>query len=239
MLNHLRSAGEIMSRSVTQWLPAVGILGVALLCPGTGVGAEPQLAPATAPTNGADARDTEGGKHAVERARKALQDRKRWVDGLTVESVTAQQWSDSSLACGRPGTKYLQVITSGYSVIFTGKDTHREVHVAGEKAVLCDDTIAMRPRVPRVQVPLQNLDPMITAARADLASRIGAKPEAITLINWAPLRLPARVLRCEVAEDRSSPAVPGYKIVLGYQGRAFPYQSDLGTVVACPPIERE
>jgi hypothetical protein len=81
---------------------------------------------------------------------------------------------------------------------------------------------------------------MITAARTDLATKIGAKPGAIRLINWVAVRLPASVLHCEVTSaDPSEPAVSGYRILLGYQGRAYPYLSDMQSAVACPPIESE
>lgn len=38
-------------------------------------------------------------------------------DQVTVVSVTAQEWRDSSLGCPKPGTAYLDVITPGYQII--------------------------------------------------------------------------------------------------------------------------
>ena len=182
---------------------------------------------------------TQAEQNAIDHARRALEQRREWIEGLTVESVTASQWPNSSLGCPRPGVNYLQALTSGYTVTFTGNDSRREVHVAGDHAVVCGDTLAIRPRLAetRLKMPGGNLSSMVTAARADLAPRIGAKPEEITLMEWAPLRLPPRVLRCEVADDPDASAVPGYRVVLGYRGRTFPYQSDRKSVVACPAIE--
>jgi len=185
---------------------------------------------------------TDSQRQAVERARKALEERDQWIDGLAVESVTEQQFSDSSLGCRRPGVSYMQVVSSGYAVKFVAKDARREVHVAGDHATVCTEfrvggTPHTLERPP--QVPLRKLDEMTEAARKDLAARIGAAPASVTMVTWEPLRLPVRVLRCEVPKDPSAPAVPGYKFILNHEGRLFTYQSDLESVFACPRIERE
>ena len=185
---------------------------------------------------------TDAEQHAIDRARQALQTRNEWIEGLAVESVTATQWSDSSLGCRRPGANYMQVITSGYAVKFVGKDARRDVHIAGENVVVCGSTLrggAKRPRTAVPRVPLRTLDAMIEAARADLATRIAAKPESVKLVSWSPVRLPASVLHCEgTATNPSEEPVPGYNIVLSYEGRPYPYHSDLHSVVACPRIEK-
>jgi hypothetical protein len=229
----------LRARQLPALLRMVGTLSLATLASATGTAAEPQAEQATAPAPVADARDQDAEQRAVERARQALEARHEWIEGLTLESVTPTQWSDSSLGCRQPGGMYMQVITSGYTVTFAGEHARREVHVAGDKAVVCTGLRGAL-RTPAPRVPLRNLDAMIAAARTDLATRIGAKPEAITLVGWSPVRLPVRVLHCEVAAaDPSEPAAPGYKILLGYQGRTFAYQSDMQSAIACPPIERE
>jgi len=220
-------------------LRTAGALSV--LAVSTTVEAAAEPAGATSPAQTTAAAWTRAEQDAIDRAREALDQRHDWIDGLAVESVAASQWPNSSLGCPRPGVNYLQVITSGYTVKFTGKDARREVRVAGGTAVVCGDTLSIRPRIAqtRLTMPGGNLSSMIAAARTDLAARIGAEPDELTLIEWAPLRLPARVLRCEVAADPDSSAVPGYKIVLGYGGRTFPYQSDRNSAVDCPPIRHE
>ena len=220
---------EAPTRVLAKLLRAAGALSVVTMANA----AAPVAEPATA------APRTEAEQSAIERARNLLDKRHQWIDGLTVESVKESQWPNSSLGCPRPGVQYLQVITSGYTVTFTGNDgARREVHVAGESAVVCGDTLAKRPRMAegRLRMPQRNVNAMIAVARADLAKRMGAKPEDITMIEWTPLRLPPRVLRCEVAADPDATAVPGYKIVLRYQDREFTYQSDRNSAVPCPPI---
>jgi hypothetical protein len=231
-----------MSRSRTRWWPALGALGLAAVSHNTAIAADFERAPSAAPTNGNDARNTDEGKRAVERAKQALEEQHLWIDGLTVESVTEQQFTDSSLGCRRPGVSYMQAMSSGYAVKLASKNARREVHVSGDHAAICTGfSVSGTPhtldRPP--QVPLRKLDEMTEAARKDLAARIGATPESVTMVTWQPLRLPLRVLRCEVPKDPSASPVPGYKFILNHEGRLFTYQSDLESVFACPRIERE
>jgi hypothetical protein len=175
---------------------------------------------------------------AIDRARKALEERHEWVDGLAVVSITPAEWRDSSLGCRKPGSSYMQVITSGYTVRFTGKGIPREVHVAGERAVVCSTVMRDRAKMAPQRVPLEKVDEMIDSARADLAMRLGGKVTEVTVVDWQPVRLPARVLRCEVSKgEEGEPAVPGYRIVLAYHARHYTYQSDMQTATACPRIE--
>ena len=178
---------------------------------------------------------------AVERARKALEARQEWVEGLTVESIKETQWPDSSLGCRQPGVSYMHVITSGYTVRFAGKDeVRREVHVAGDRTAVCGAFVRERLKAPAPRVPLRNLDEMIERARADLAMRLGGTAEEVKLVGWMPLRLPGRVLRCEVTKgDAGEPVVPGYRIELSRKARSYTYQSDMRMVTACPRIEAE
>ena len=215
----------------------IGALSLATFCHGTAGAAEQTGAPPLA--QAAKAQRTDAEQHAIERARHALETKREWIDGLDVESVTESQWSDSSLGCRKPGLSYMQVITSGYTVTFTGKDARKEVHVAGDNAVVCDSMLrgTLKTRQGQARVPLRELDSMITAARTDLSTRIGAKPEEVKLLGWTPLRLPARVLRCEASSAEGEPAVPGYRISLDNKGRAYTYQSDMKSVYPCPPIE--
>ena len=240
-----------MSSSRARCLPAlgaIGALGLIALCPTAGFGAEPPPVPSASPTPADDVRDTDQGRRAIDRARQTLESKQQWIDGLALESVTASQWSDSSLGCRRPGSQYLQVITTGYTVKFVGQDVRREVHVAGDNAVVCAGLAGIAPRANRQRVPLRQIDAMIAAARSDLAGKLGGTPESVTVVNWETVYLPARVLHCESGataapasspESSSDPAVPGYKILLNHRGRTFVYYSDMKTAAACPPIERD
>src|SRR5262245_11821705 len=166
-----RNRGEIMSRSRARWLPAIGALGLAAACQTTGFAAD-------------DARNTDEGRRAVEKAQEALQGKQQWIEGLALDSVTATEWSDSSLGCRRPGMQYMQAITSGYTVKFVGKDARREVHVAGDNAVVCTGFPRIAPMTGRPRVPIRKADAMIAAARADLTGKLGGTPESAKVVNW-------------------------------------------------------
>jgi hypothetical protein len=86
---------------------------------------------------------------------------------------------------------------------------------------------------------LHNLDEMIEKARADLAMRLGGNVDEVKVVSWLPLRLPARVLRCEVpnGSDAGGAVAAGYRIELAYKTRNYTYQSDMQSVTACPRIE--
>jgi hypothetical protein len=62
---------------------------------------------------------------------------------VDIVSVTAVDFSDSSLGCPQPGMAYLQVITSGHKIIaeISGSDgTQRfDVRVAGNHGLVCEN----------------------------------------------------------------------------------------------------
>ena len=221
----------------------IGAFSAATLWSVTGCAAEPpppDRPTPTPPAQAAAAPRTDAEQRAIDRAQQALEEKQQWIPGLAVESITATDWSDSSLGCRKPGVSYMQVITSGYTVKFVGKDARQEVHVTDKNAVVCTGLIRSIVKSPTAPVRYRNLDEMVTAARADLAAKLGATPESIKLVNWTVVQLPAAVLRCEAgAADLAAPAIPGYKLQLAHQGRIYTYHSDTKTAVACPAIERQ
>jgi hypothetical protein len=60
-------------------------------------------------------------------------------DAITLVSVEAVEWSDSSLGCPQPGMMYMQVITPGYYVVLE-HDGHRYSYHTdrGRRAIRCD-----------------------------------------------------------------------------------------------------
>jgi hypothetical protein len=60
------------------------------------------------------------------------------AEAVTLDGVVAVDWRDSSLGCPEKGRMYATVVTPGYLVtLAVGDETHR-VHVAGTRAVVCD-----------------------------------------------------------------------------------------------------
>lgn len=63
------------------------------------------------------------------------------ADAITLVSIEAVEWRDSSLGCPQPGQMYLQVITPGYRFVFAADGTTYEYHAArgADRAVHCAD----------------------------------------------------------------------------------------------------
>jgi hypothetical protein len=60
------------------------------------------------------------------------------VSEISLISVEAVDWPDTSLGCPQPGMMYAQVITPGFRVILAAKDRTYEYHTDVERfAVLC------------------------------------------------------------------------------------------------------
>src|SRR5262245_5775969 len=78
-------------------------------------------------------------EQAEARARAELaQHLKVAPEDITVSSSEPQTWRDSSMGCGKPGTMALTVITEGYAVMLAAQGREHSVHVAGDKAVICN-----------------------------------------------------------------------------------------------------
>jgi heat shock protein HslJ len=64
------------------------------------------------------------------------------ADQVTVRSIEAAEWRNSSLGCPKPGMNYLQVLTSGYKIILEAQGRSYEYHTDSEKRVVRCDTPA-------------------------------------------------------------------------------------------------
>jgi hypothetical protein len=226
-------------------MSSVGTVSAGLIVLTFGVASCNSIAPLEA---GADARpdspsvaaapSSEPETHAVERAKAALVAQGVRVEALAVKSVSPAEWSDSSLGCRTPGVSYLQVITSGFIVIFDDGEKPHEVHVAGDAAVICSDALAVAPRRPRSALPARNLDVMVTKAQQDLATQLGVDVSTVRLQEVQAASWPKGPLGCD---EGSAPApevatTPGYRLLFTCRGRTYTYHTDLSEVRACPPI---
>jgi hypothetical protein len=189
---------------------------------------------------GAESVLTDGQQAAVERARQALhQQHQRSSDvALAVESVAAKEWSDSSLGCRKPGVMYQQVITSGYVVVLREAERTHEVHVAGDRAVICSTASRAGLREPPPRVRATNIAALEARARADLGSKIGVAPEKIRVVQRVPKQWNTATLECSPDGDTEAPAtIPGFKLYLRYETRMYTYHTDDERVFACPRME--
>jgi hypothetical protein len=176
-------------------------------------------------------------QQAEERARAELaQHLKIAPDQVTITSSEPQTWKDSSMGCGKPGTMALTVITEGYAVVLAAQGLDHNVHVSGNKAVVCDKS-----RVPHRDnraINARGLDVMMERARQDLAKRLGVEPAKIRLGGMQAQRWEDSGLGCpQAGETIEAGPVDGFKLALRYSGRVYTYHTDRRDVRPCPAIE--
>ncbi len=73
----------------------------------------------------------------------AMEDLGEWLgfplDEISLTSVEAVQWRDSSLGCPEPGMAYLTVITPGYLILLEVDGETYEYHTDTNRVVYCED----------------------------------------------------------------------------------------------------
>ena len=189
----------------------------------------------TCPATGAVAAISEDAVSA--QARRLLREQGISEAELQLVSREPATWSDSSLGCRVPGAQYTQALVSGQSLRFTRATHSYEVHVAGQRAVLCP-SIALNPKSSsRFPVPVRTLDAMRESAVADLAARLGVTAAEVTVRDMAPASWGNADLGCSEGTTAAAGPVHGYRIFLRVHDREYLYHTDFRRVIACPPIE--
>jgi hypothetical protein len=75
---------------------------------------------------------------AIERAKAVLAEKLKLPEkDIAVESAKAATWSDASLGCPEKDRMYAQVVTRGWAVALKAQGCPHQVHVAGNRAVVC------------------------------------------------------------------------------------------------------
>ncbi|MET0659165.1 MAG: hypothetical protein ABW110_13520 [Steroidobacteraceae bacterium] len=176
---------------------------------------------------------------AVKRARTALAEKEGDASPAqyTIAAIEAKEWSDSSLGCRTPGAMYQQVITRGYVVLLRAGEQTREVHVAGDHAVVCPPTPASGLRAQQPRVRAAQLPKLESLARQDLAARLDVAIDRIAVIQRVTKGWTQSTLECRgPAEEERAAIIPGFKLYLQYEGRVYTYHTDEARVFACPVI---
>jgi hypothetical protein len=68
------------------------------------------------------------------------------AEEITVVSIDAVNWPDTSLGCPEPGMMYAQVITPGFLVVLESADQTYDYHSGADRIVLCEETTGGRSR---------------------------------------------------------------------------------------------
>jgi hypothetical protein len=187
-----------------------------------------------------------GAQAAVDQARAAAAKQLSAQAGeFTVVTVEPAQWSDSSLGCRKPNSKYQQVMSNGYVVVLERQGQRHTVNVAGTRAVICEPTNRLTGTV-RQPMSARGLERVTTLARQDLANRLRMDVQQIRVANVEPRHWTDDDMNCSSGGGSPATAVPagaasaaGYRLALNASGRTYFYHTDLRSVRACPPIESQ
>lgn len=155
------------------------------------------------------------------------------AEAVTVVSIEAREFADSSLGCPEPGMVYQQVITPGHQAVVEAEGRRFDVRVAGAGAKICHRRKGNSDRGRRnSELPVADLAEL---ARADLAARLMTDDGAVSISGVRALRaqetLPGCAPQCE-----PNAAVCAYAISLLHDGRRYDYLASAGKVTPCPPI---
>lgn len=151
---------------------------------------------------------------------------------VSIVSITARDFPDSSLDCPEPDMLYQQVITPGHQVILEAESRRFDVRVAGEGARICHRRKRSGSRGDQRLSPVQLL---AEDARADLARRLQIAPDAVRVNGIRALRPGDELPGC--AWDCPPEAgVCGYAISLLHDERRFDYFASRSQIRPCPPI---
>ena len=153
---------------------------------------------------------------------------------ISVDSIRAVDWSDSSLGCPQPGQAYLQVITPGHRVTLRVDGAIHFVHEARGRAFVCRQRKAVAGLTPELELEWGE---QALAARRDLAGRLAVPEEAVRLGAARASRGDDSSLGCPVEGEvyRAGP-IEGYVLTLEHAGRRYTYHTDLARTIPCPPI---
>jgi hypothetical protein len=161
------------------------------------------------------------------------------VSELEIVQIEPVDWRDSSLGCPQPGMEYLQVITPGHiAVVRHASGSVHRVHMSGGGGFVCEERPEKAATKGPLRLPTFSQSQLEALARADLAYRLGAKADEVSVIRTRPVEWPDATLGCAKAQAASgSGASTGFVITLARRGREYTYHADLRQVIPCPPIE--
>lgn len=152
------------------------------------------------------------------------------TDNITLQTVEAVEWSDSSLGCPKPGMNYLMVITPGYLIkLEAGGETY-EYHADQEQAIYCENPKPPANKGGKAETQAK----LVEAAQTDLAQRLGVTSDEIQMVKVEPVMWPDGSLGCpEPGMMYTQAIVPGYRITLSAGGQEYDYHADQKTAFLC------
>lgn len=152
---------------------------------------------------------------------------------VTLVSLTAREFSDSSLDCPEPGMSYIQVLTPGYQVVVEAEGRRFDVRISAGRGRICRRLKSKAPaRDEQTRSPVSAL---IDLARLDLARLLDTDEANIEVLEVRPFNVKNAPAGCSPDCDSTSRQC-GYMIGLLNDGRRYTYHADRGQVEPCPSI---
>ena len=159
------------------------------------------------------------------------------VDAISVDTVRAIDWPDSSVGCPQPGEAYMQVITPGHRITLRVDGNFHFVHEANGRAFVCERRKAVGGVTPQLELEWAQ---MAVEARRDLAGRLGVEEDQVIIGAGEETSFSDASLGCpEPGIEYDSGNRDGYVLRLRYGSRNFTYHTDLDRVIPCPPISED
>ena len=182
------------------------------------------LALFTGPVNGAQ---TSARDEAVKVARKELGNKLVVApDTLQLISASPAEWPDSSLGCPDRDQIYAPVMTSGFKVTFRHADRDHVVHVAGNRAVICEPPPGGKMSSPSViAASLKAGDAVRRAASTELK----VDPSRVRVTSTLPWKPSEQV--CANAPARANGLA--YLVEASVDGKPYRYYADDVATVRC------
>jgi len=146
------------------------------------------------------------------------------VNEITVLSVEAVEWPDSSLGCPQPGMSYLQVVTPGYQILLQAQGKTYSYHADRQRATYCGE----------METKAGSQNTALNIAMSDLAQKLNIPLNEISTSKVESVQWPDASLGCPQPGMMYAQVVtPGYRIVLSAQGQEYEYHADLNRAILC------
>ncbi|MEZ5499784.1 MAG: hypothetical protein R3E77_10195 [Steroidobacteraceae bacterium] len=156
------------------------------------------------------------------------------VDQVSVETIRAVDFRDSSLGCPQPGEAYMQVITPGYKITLRVGQAIHFVHSAKGRIFVCHRAKAVGGVTDQMELVFAE---QLLAARKDLAARLGVDASSIQMLSGRSATWKDAGMDCpEPGQSYPAVATKGYILTLKHNGREYSYHTDLVRTIACPEI---
>lgn len=159
------------------------------------------------------------------------------VDAISVDTVRAIDWPDSSAGCPQPGEAYMQVITPGHRITLRVDGDFHFVHEANGRAIVCERRKAVGGVTQQLELEWAQ---MAVEARRDLAGRLGVDEDQVIIAAGEQTTFSDSSLGCpEQGVEYAAGDRDGYVLRLRHGSRNYTYHTDLDRVIPCPPISED